>query len=271
MTCRHDPTSGDYLLPSGEQCTHDEWGDPTYHCTARRTCSQHVGPRELTCARCISRARANVTQIVNLAALVLPTALGDGVNSEAANLAGPAADPRRVDDIREAVRHRVQTGLMAGTLSDEKAMRILTDLPEHDDRHPMTLARWQVMLAEDWEHPLPRRLTVTGAADYLDRHLTKFAQDEDQDFPLFAREVRKVRRTLEDAIHDGEHAERGVPCPECGIEDRYERLVRQFGHWCEDPDCERVHYDDASGDRWRCRYGHTWWHDDYQRLEERVS
>jgi hypothetical protein len=93
VSCRWDKDAEDYLLPDGEPCKVDDYGDPTTHCTARRTCSQHVGHGELTCARCIGRTRRALRQIAQLYALMLPQALNDGVSSEAANLAGPVADP----------------------------------------------------------------------------------------------------------------------------------------------------------------------------------
>lgn len=99
--CRWDRDAGDYLTPEGDPCRRDEYGDPTTHCTARRTCSQHVGRGELTCARCLGRVRQTIRKIAAYSPL-LPTAAEleeygrravQGVNSEAAWLAGPAADP----------------------------------------------------------------------------------------------------------------------------------------------------------------------------------
>ena len=99
--CKYDREFDNYLLESGVVCKVDEYGDPTTHCTARRTCSQHVGFGELTCARCLGRVRQTIRKIATFSPL-LPTAAEleeygrravQGVNSEAAYLAGPAADP----------------------------------------------------------------------------------------------------------------------------------------------------------------------------------
>lgn len=90
--CKWDPDAATYLV-DGEPCKRDDYGDPTKHCTARRTCSQHIGEGELTCARCVGRTRTDIRQIVERASLMLPEALTGGVESEAAFLAGPAANP----------------------------------------------------------------------------------------------------------------------------------------------------------------------------------
>lgn len=90
--CKWDGDAGQYLA-DGEPCKRDDYGDPTRHCTARRTCSQHIGEGELTCARCVGRTRQDVRQIVERASLMLPEAMVTGVDSESAFLAGPAANP----------------------------------------------------------------------------------------------------------------------------------------------------------------------------------
>jgi hypothetical protein len=93
IRCKYDRTAEAYVTGDGQVCTHDDYGDRTRHCTARRSCAQHVGPNELTCARCIGRVRTTIRRIVDLAALMHTQAMNDGVDSEAANLSGPAADP----------------------------------------------------------------------------------------------------------------------------------------------------------------------------------
>ena len=282
MTCRYDRDAGDYLTTNdaGEPapCRRDEYGDPTKHCQGRR-CSAHIGVDELTCPRCIGRVRSTIAVIVKLATLAHPVALEQGSDSAAAVASGPAADPRVVDEIREYVRHQVQHGLSAGKISDERAMEILTALPDDDHRHPYTvLTRWQLMLAEDYGHPLPPVLSIAGAADYLSRTLTRMAQDPEQDFNLLAKELRAVRSWLETAVSLMRRRERGAPCPLCsdgGTEAKFVRLVREYGHWCDDEDCDRIHYDDDSGDEWVCprnRREHRWTHDAYSRwIEERKA
>jgi len=246
MTCKWDREREDYL-DDGEPCRRDSYGDPTNHCTARRTCSQHVGYGELTCAQCLGRARANVRRIVDIAALMMPVALGSGVNSEAANLAGPAAD--------------VDAWMWRKVAAKQGRSWHLSLVEDDDEHHPYTvLTRWQLMLSEDYGHPLPELMTTTGAADYLERNLHRIAQDDGQDFPLLARELRKCRSHLEAVLGDAEKAEKGAACPECQTGDVFVRLKREWGHWCEDEDCEKVHFADDSGDHWVCPRNrkHSW-------------
>lgn len=268
MKCRYDRETNAYLI-DGEPCRVDEYGDPTEHCTARLTCSLHVGKGELTCARCIGRTRRDIRQVLGLASLMLPAALGEGVNSEAADLAGPAADPRDVRATRFYVEGHATHAYRTGRIDSERWEKILGALPDDDEWHPYSvLTRWQMMLAEDYTHPLPDRLTLTEAAGYLDRHLHVVAQDPEQDFALMAREIRKVRSHLESVLHNSSRPERGHPCPSCAEIGHFVRLVREYAHWCDDEDCAKFHYADDSGDQWVCpkvRSPHVWSHEDYEK------
>jgi hypothetical protein len=249
--CRYNQGAADYLTPDGEPCRHDDDGLPTEHCTARRTCSVHIGPAELTCPRCIGRTRSDIAWVRNLAALMPTEALNTGVDSEAANLAGPAADTEAWSWRKVAARQG-----RAWHLS-------LTE--DDDERHPYTvLTRWTLMLAEDYGHDLPV-LNVEFAAGYLDRILAVMANDSGQDFPLMAREIRKCRAHLEAVLRNGSRPEMGVPCPDC--DKPKPRLTRTYGHWCEDEACEKIHHVDNSGDRWVCpREKNHWWSEHDYRL-----
>lgn len=273
-SCKWDREADDYMN-DGEPCRRDEYGDPTRHCTARRTCSAHIGSDELTCPRCIGRTRATLRRIPTLAALMLPVAITRGVNSEAANLAGPSADPRSWTERRIAMRSHLAAWEITGRISEQQHMYARTTMEDDDEHHPLNvLGRWALMLAEDYAHDLPARLTVTNAAEYLDRQLSRIANDPEQDWALLVSEMRKCRQHLESALSVLAHIERGVPCPECTSEQTGvgPRLVRAFGHWCDDPDCERINYADDSADIWVCPRdrNHEWSHEDYTlRLEER--
>lgn len=265
MNCRYDIDAKTYVLPDGEKCRTDEYGDPTHHCTARKTCSQHVGWGELTCARCIGRVRADLRRIVDLAALMLPEALVKGVNSEAASLAGPTADPEAWQWRQRARREDAYTRHWH---DDAALMAALAALPEDDEHHPtLVLGRWVLAIAEDYSLDTPDPITLTRAADWLDRQLGKVAQDPEQDFPLLRREIGKCRAHLEAVLGDSQAPERGVPCPDCAADDKFSRLVRLYGHWCDSPDCERIHVTDESQDVWRCpnNRAHEWDPETYRR------
>lgn len=259
MTCRYDREFADYLTPDGTPCLVDEYGDKTRHCTARRNCSVHVGAGEITCPRCIGRVRSLLRKIPDLAALMLPVALTAGVNSEAANLAGPAADVEAWSWRKVAARQG-------------KAWH-LSLIEEDDELHPYTvLARWEAMIREDYDQPRDTPTTISEAADYLGRNLGRIAQDPEQDFPLLAHELRKCHQHLESVLATAKRPERGAPCPECTSEETGvgPRLVREFGHWCEDEACEKVHFADDSADVWVCPRDrdHTWEHEAYTRWIE---
>lgn len=270
-TCRYDRDLEQHLAPNGEPCTHDEYGDPTKHCTARTTCGQHIGTNELTCARCIGRTRNDLRRITDLAALMLPAAIAGGINSEAAVLAGPAADYATF-----VARRRIGQKWIEANIPERNQVRAMEALLEDDDeRHPYSvLGRWDMMIREDYRHGSDQPVNVANAADYLGRQLGKIAQDENQDWPLLAREIRKCRRHLESVLATLDRPERGTPCPAC-VEagDKAPRLIRRYGHWCTDEDCRKAeHYTDDSGDLWTCsnNTSHQWNHKDYSKwVEER--
>lgn len=260
IRCKWDRDAEDYLV-DGEPCRVDDYGDPTRHCTSRLSCSQHIGWDEITCPRCIGRTRQDIRRVVALASL-LPTAALESrsIESEAVALAGPAADVEAWTWRKVAARQG-------------RAWHVSL-IEDDDEHHPYTvLTRWQMMLSEDYGHDLPERMTTTGAADYLDRNLHKIAQDEEQEFGLLAREMRACRQHLESVLRNAIRPERGLPCPTCTIEGNgVNRLVRQYPHWCDDPDCCREHYMDDSRDTWACPRDrrHEWTHQDYvDRLAER--
>lgn len=256
--CRYDRDTATYLTDDGEECRRDEYGDPTRHCTSRRTCSQHVGHAELTCARCLGRTRTDIRQIVNRSVELLPEAVHVGVDSEAANLAGPAADPEAWSWRKVAAKQG-------------RAWH-LSLIEDDDDWHPYTvLTRWAQMLTEDYGDERPEAWTITNAAAYLERVLGKVAQDDGQDWPLFAREIRKCRSHLEAVLRDSLAPERGAPCPTCRDAGTFVRLYREYGHWCLDPDCRRRdHFITDDGDEWRCprNVDHVWTHERYRSFVE---
>lgn len=199
-------------------------------CTARASCGREVAPTELTCGVCLGRTRADLVSIVTLSALLPAEAEHAGVNSEAAYLAGPAAEPSTW------TARKVYT---ARTLDVP-----LASLENDDPWHPYgVLGRWQMMLSEDYGIVDTRTITVSRSAELLDRLLHRFANDPAQDFALFAREIRECRAHLEAVLHDSRTPEKGAPCPECSSD---------FGSG--PPLIKRYVDEDPSGasDHWTC-------------------
>lgn len=277
--CKWDREREAYIV-DGEPCKRDAYGDPTRHCTARRTCSEHVGYGELTCARCMGRTRTDIRVIRDRSVELLPEAIDLGrTDSEAALLAGPGCpDLVAWTDRQRAMKTYLDTMERTGRITEKQLIRARENMDDEDEQHPYTvLTRWQMMLSEDYGHPLPNVMSISGAAAYLERTLPRIAHDDEQDFPLFAREIRKCRTHLENVLRDSQTPERGAPCTRCTSP--APRLTREYAHWCDDPDCERIHYStltdgltgepipDTDGDMWVCprNSDHAWTEHDYRR------
>lgn len=222
------------------------------HCTAREHCGGHLtSPDQLTCPRCIGHTRADLAEIVRMSRLLMDAATDAGVDSEAAYLAGPTADPEALSWRRLAAWERGAD---------------LTVLEDDDPHHPLAvLGRWDFMLREDYGPATGLRCTIARAADYLDGQLGRLAQDREQDWPLFAAEVRGCRAHLEDVLTEGIRVETGAPCPACA---KAPALVKRwFTHDHapdRDPDARCLGCD--LGDSWRCPACRATWSEvDYRR------
>lgn len=265
--CRYDREAETYLLPDGSPCRTDDYGDPTRHCRHRKTCSEHVGWGEITCARCLGRTRSDVRQLVNLAALMWTAALAGGdVGADAAVYAGPAANMAEYAEQREAAVHRLDALMRDAKIREKTYLKELEQIVNSDESHPANvLGVWCRMWAEDYGLPMPNTANLAESVAFIEKHLHRVAQDEEQDFPLFAREVRSCKSRMEFLIRNSHSAERGAPCPICPSP--APKLRRDYGHWCDLEDCTKLHYADDSGDRWVCpRNREHWWsEEDYRR------
>lgn len=222
------------------------------HCKARKHCGGHLtSPGQLTCPRCIGNTRADIAEIVRLSGLLMAAAIEAGVDSEAANLAGPVADA-------EALSWRRLAAWEAGA--------DVTVLEDDDPHHPLgVLGRWDFMLREDYGPATGLRCTISRAADYLAGQLGRLAQDEEQDWPLFAREIRACRSHLEDVLAEGIRTETGAPCPACVKAPPLEK--RWFTHdHSEDHEPGAPCLGCDLGDSWRCPACRAVWSEvDYRR------
>ena len=216
--------------PNPEEC-------PEPHCTARTHCTRHVEPTELTCPTCLSKTRGDLAQIVAMHHAMSDEAQHRGVNSEAANLAGPEADPYSYEARRVWTARTM--GLFLGELSDLEPEGPLTVLGGYDMR-----------LRDDYGPRTTLRITVASAARYLDGILHRLANDPHQDFPLFVREVAACRAHMEAVLHDSRAPETGAPCPECSDDTGTgPALVKRY----DDHDVT------GASDRWECPACKAWW------------
>lgn len=251
---------GRYVQPDGEECDTPKRD----HCSARKTCANHLAWGEQTCARCVGRTRANLKHIGQYAGLLDTAANETGrVDTELAMLAGPTCDPEAWSWRKVAAKQ----GLAWHVSQDE----------DDDEQDPeRVLTTWAQMLSEDYRLPRPDHWDVTNAAAFLDRILHRVAQDEEQDFPQMSRELRRCRNHLDTALRVRLFVDRGVPCPICVAERADDpvrlKLVREYPHWCDLDDCHRIHVETDELDVWVCprNRAHSWTHADYSnRLEER--
>jgi hypothetical protein len=229
----------------------------TGHCSARKNCSWHIAEGQLTCGRCITAVRNDLQWIEALASLMLTEAMGAGVNSEAAMLAGPSADYATFSARRTIAKRWIFDHLPESRWEAAFTAYIADD----DEHHPESvLTRWEAMIREDYDQRIDTQTTLSGAAGYLDRILHRFAHDDGQDFALLARELKKCRQHLESVLHNDDKPERGAPCPACheAGRDKPPRLTRVYA--------ERWEADDDSRDKWSCPRDkeHSWSEFDYR-------
>lgn len=264
LTREHKAECIDRACRGCRPCTHDDNGNPVRHCRARNRCTSHLGWEEFTCPECLGKVRGNLTAILDALALMPDEATERGINSEPANLAGPHAD-------YVTAQWRLVNADRNGESVDELDMR-----------DPYTcLTMHERTIREDMGHDGITLVspTIGSAATYLAWVLTDLARAEDQTIALASllADTAVLRGHVEAALRDSRAPERGIPCPACVEAERdAPRLVRHYSHWCWETDCEQQHYDDASGDVWRCpNCAAEWSHADYEhrlatRLRSRV-
>lgn len=210
MTCIKTPDG--WVNRSDEPCTTDQHGNPTRHCKRNNRCGRHLEPHDEMCPVCVGKIRTNLLAVEELAALMEAEAVVAGVNSEAANLAGPWTNAVRWDWARvNAVRAAWAKGADVEPVRADFAVDLL---------HPGTcLSYWERLLREDLEHDAVTLVseTISDSRRYLDWVLTDLARDEDRVLVLveLAGDVQRLRTHMEAVRHDSLIPELGAPCPAC--------------------------------------------------------
>lgn len=207
--------------------------------------SLHPDDPKLACETCLTDARANLAEIVELTA-TLPEVMADaayGMPSAPRN--GARSDEQALPGGDGLV---MLAGGSAG-LTGLRAMLAGQEPPEDArDSDPVSVAyelsRWE----DDWrltrgEPAAESAATVVGAAGYLEVH-TRWAANEHLAFDEFAGDLRKLLVRLRSVTGRIDRPETGAPCFDCGTV-----LCRDWTdaglseHWrC--PCCRRV-YEDA--------------------------
>lgn len=166
-----------------------------------------------TCATCLHEVRTNLHELGTLAAAMLGEAIVRGLQSQAAVLAGPTADPGKW-------HRRALLIAKAATYADAKtpaAARLDALLEDNlDEPHPGWILRdWDRQARDHLDHASDDPRTLTDALRYLGGHLTHLAHDEDFAFDEMARSFASCRQHCETVLHDDEQAQRGAPCRVC--------------------------------------------------------
>lgn len=215
VTGRHQDHCADDACKGCQPCT-----EP--HC---RVCGRTHAD---TCAECLNDVRSDLAEILRLSSHLPAEAIARGIDSEAANLAGPATDWE--------AWHHVQASIRVGRLPAGWA-----ETTDHE-LHPLfVLGGWDAMVRDALDHSEPEgRVTIAEAADYVGRQLTYLAGYPDLPFEDLARDLRKCRAHIENALHDGTRdtiAE--VNCLTCGR--AFIKRMTETGiddlWWC--PGCSR--------------------------------
>jgi len=207
---------------------------PERHCQLCNKAHVTVDGRgdDQTCITCLGATRTNLTGILKLCTRLLGEAILRGINSEAAMLIGPAADP-------EAWGYRRMSAL-AGRIDPAW----LEDC--RDELHPTwVLGTWNLLARDHLDQVNGVRPTLTEAKAYLDGKLSHLAHDPTFAFDQLAADVARCHAHLENVLAEGDRPDTGAPCPVCG----HKALVKDYGN---DPD------DDVM---WHCPSCDNWWTD----------
>lgn len=237
----HRPDCIDRMCAGCQPCTHDDNGNPVRHCRVRRRCHSHLRDGEHCCPTCLAMIRTNLHDIVDKLAVMSDEAVEAGVHSEAANLAGPHADP-------VLLRRRLAWHASIGI-----------EVEEPDPNDPVTvLADRERWIREDLGHDelVLCSPTIAQSVAYLEWVLTDLARDEAQVVILsdLLAETGRLRSHLDAVRHDRAIGEEGAPCPACP--DPKPRLRRTWNH----------HDVTGASDGWRCPAdaSHWWGEADYR-------
>lgn len=238
MSCYYDKVDG-WLTDEQRPCPRTHCG---FHHGKGRACVSHVdvATGEHTCPACVGKIRTDIRGVVEAYALMPEEAEHDGIESEAADIAGPHAN---------LVRYKwaLVNGTAVEELDDLDPYTVLADL-EHGIRELLDHAGERIVSD-----------TVSESATYLEWVLTDLARDDEYLLLLedLAGKVRRLRGYLESVLHDSRSPELGAPCPTCSDETgKGPRLAKRYVSW------------DQTGaqDHWVCPVNrdHTWSEADYR-------
>lgn len=229
MSCRYVARDRPRILPGRHLDDCPGECDGCQPCTEAHCRVCGVEHHEHACPGCMDETREALTEILRMCDALPEEAEARGVNSEAMNLLGPAAD-------WEQANH-VEASVLAG--------RLPADWIDHADHelHPLiVLGGWESVWREEFSHDDTAKQTIADAGRYLAEQLTRASTWPHVPFEDTARDLRRCCTHLEAVLHDGEQVDRGAPCLTCGtlLEKRWDvgKLGRD-GWAC--PRCRDIH------------------------------
>ena len=177
---------------------------------------------------------------------------GDMPGGEAMAALGPVSS-------MEAWQHRFEA-------AEERELDTSYAYDQIGEWHPLlVLATWEDAIRDERDQPTDLKATIPRAAAYIRGALDWILGTDDYGDLNFlavdhlASDLRRVRHELENLLREGDRADRGAPCMECGV-----ALVRD---WSGDHDDPRTEYDD----HWHCpnrECGKTYTHPQYLKAVE---
>lgn len=224
-------------------------------CTERHCLSCGMNHAQVTCPGCLDDARTDLFNIGLLVSRIEREAPHRSVESEAAMLAGPAANPEAWRNNAMSILRGRLCGCKPNDCYDDQPMPLepmcakckhlscqvirgdvyrcpgkvnyLEDC--RDEQHPLWVLGtweqlWRLELEQDADRPDANRLStvrltntalITLAAGYLDRLMSLMSTRMEPPFVDFARDLAGCRSHLEDVLHDSRKPETGAPCPLC--------------------------------------------------------
>ena len=228
---------------------------PETHCVV---CSKEHA--KAACTGCLDAARGDLRQIGELSGLLYGEAVEKGAQSEAAMLAGPAADPEAWQYVAmSAIRGRLCRCIRRRQLCPSLFGKTCPDAAylddNRDERHPRyVLGEWEQSWRLFLDHPTEALITIDAAVAYLDMQIGYMADQIEPEFDRFAAELLACRSHLEDILRAGEREVRShVPCVDCAV-----RLVKVFAERVEDDywRCPRCWRDYKGGEFARAQHFH---------------
>lgn len=172
------------------------------------------------CPACLADVRETLHEISRLCEALPGEANARGIDSEAMNLLGPAADPEARGHLEASYRAgRLPEGWLETGKHGKHCPLLVNEACtgcSGDELHPLIICgKWMGNYLEAFDHDEPARVTVPGALSYLIRNLDHIATEDDIPFKQFRDELTACLNHLEQVLRDGDQVEPGSPCLVC--------------------------------------------------------